>query len=912
MKPVLATTVVLALVGGSASMQGIMVGVPGTVSVPLSVVVVLVAFTGLAVWAIMSARRSAAVLARLRAHNEELEAELAEARSQAAEAAMERKEILTEARAREQETDLLMERTRVMEKILAAGARFNATRNLSDLPARITTAVGELAGFDKAVLYLWSEVTEAFEARGFAGLSEKSVAGLTDLQVSRAEFESTCSTAYRYGNCYLVDRRAGEPSLSGSGGAPAGHWPADRLLIVPLTTPSGETLGYLTLDEPSDGRTPDEVDIRLLEFLVYQGAIAMESALVYDRLARNNAELSQASEKLGSLAEMKANFVANVSHELRTPLTSISAYAELLQVRMDSMSDQERNEFLKVIHNESVKLSEIIDDILEINEMDSGRPGLVQVQTDLVSLVRHLEDSWSSRARERDITLEVTTSADSILLPVDSTMINQMLGKLVSNAFKFNRDGGRVSITLEETGTAVRLVVEDTGIGIPDEELGRIFERFYQVDGSATREHNGQGLGLAICHDIVTHHDGRIWAENIQPRGARFTVLLPRRPAVHQATSPEPILRFSLEPGEFVQRIMHWIAESMGVRVVSLMTPLDDGEHLGIRAAIGLPESVVQSVRIRRGIGVAGRVWEAGSPLLIEDITLDSRFDRDQDEIRYGSPSLLCSPVTENGEVVGVVVVNDRFDGRPLGEDDRLLLEALSPRLGRMLAGCTRLRDQARDFEVIRDSLRTITPVGHLPRESILDICREICLAAGRRIHLAEEDLQHLAFTLRFYDVGMSCVPPQLLNKPGPLDEAEMVLVQRHVRFSLDILDPLLPEPKVRQLVLHHHENFDGSGYPDGLAGEAIPLGARLIRLTDTLAALLSPRPWRPAYGLDDALAEIRKGVGGEFCPRMAEVFFRETLARRRRIEALQGLPGDDLDLARPGLDQRGMVTVRG
>ncbi len=910
MKLVLGMMGLVAVAGGTATMQGALKGVPGTVSVPLPVVLALVAFTALAVWTLMSARRMKINLAEMKKQKEALGAKLDGLRERVTETETERREILAAARQQERETGELIDRIHSLERILADSARFNATRNLADLPARIATAIGAVSGFGKTVLYLWSDTTGAFEARGFSGLNEASIAGLTELQVSREEFDATCGSGYRYGNCYIVERRGGVPTLGEAANISDQNWPADRLLIIPLITPTGEPLGYLTLDDPSSGKTPAPVDIRQLEFLAYQGAIALESAQVYDRFARNNAELSRASEKLGSLAEMKANFVANVSHELRTPLTSISAYAELLQVRMDTMSDQERNEFLQVIHNESVKLSEIIDDILEINEMDSGRPGLVQTETDLMSLIHHLEDSWRSRARERKIDLVVTASAENISLAADPTMINQMLGKLVSNAFKFNREGGRVSIAIEEMGTAVRIVVEDTGIGIPDQELGRVFERFYQVDGSATRQHNGQGLGLAICHDIVTHHDGRIWAENVEPHGARFTVLLPRRPQVQQATAPEPGLRLAVEPGEFMERLMQWVAESMGVQVVSLMVPADGGDYLRIRAAIGLPESVVQSARLRRGVGVAGRVWATGQSLLIEDLTEDRSFALENDEIRYSTPSLLCAPLREDGAVVGVVAVNNRFDGQPLCADDLILLEALTPRLTRMLAGCRHLRTQAEEFEIIRDSLRTITPVGHLSRESVLDVCREICLASARKIRLSTEDLQHLAFTLKFYDAGMNCVPPQLLNKPGPLNEKEMVFVRRHVKAGLEILEPLLPEPKVRQLVLHHHENFDGSGYPEGLAGEAIPLGARLIRLTDTLTALLSIRPWRPAFSLDAALAEIRKGVGREFCPRMSDVFFQETLARRDRIEALLELAEDGMDLVRPGLDQQGMVTV--
>ncbi len=910
MKVLAALVGIAAVAGGSATVPSVIVGVPGAVSVPLPVVVILVLATAFAVWILMSTRRLKGDLARSSQEQADLSQELSLYRERLSKAEEKKRDILQAARQQERDAHDLQDRVRSLERIIADSARFNATRNLSDLPARITSAVGELSGFAKAVMYLWSDATGAFEARGFAGLGETSIAALAELQVTSEEFEATCGSAARYGNCFLVERSGSGPKFVVSAEIGVQFWSADRLLIIPLITPTGETLGYLTLDNPANGKTPDPVGIRQIEFLAYQGAIALESAQVYDRFARNNAELSRASEKLGSLAEMKANFVANVSHELRTPLTSISAYAELLQVRMDTMSDQERNEFLQVIHNESLKLSEIIDDILEINEMDSGRPGLVQAETNLVALAQHLEGSWRSRARERGIDLEVTTSAEDISLAADTTMINQMFGKLVSNAFKFNHDGGRVAISIEETGTAVKIVVEDTGIGIPDEELGRVFERFYQVDGSATRLHNGQGLGLAICHDIVSHHDGRIWAENVQPHGARFTVLLPRRPLVHQATESEPGMNLAVEPGEFMERLMHWVAESMGVQVVSLMVPADDGDYLRIRAAIGLPESVVQSVRLRRGVGVVGKVWASGCSLLIRDLDAEGTFELEHDEIRYTTPSLLCVPLRDQGEIKGIIAVNNRLDGRSLSEDDLALLEALAPRLAQMLAGFRSLRADAEKFEVIRNSLRTITPVGHLAGECVQDICREICLASAREISLPPDDLQHLAFTLKFYDVGMSCVPPQLLNHPGPLTEDEMVFVRRHVKAGLEILEPLLSEPKVRQLVLHHHENYDGSGYPMGLAGEAIPLGARLIRLTDTLTALLSPRPWREAYSLDQALAEIRKGVGSEFCPRMAEVFFQQTLTRRERIEDLLDQEEDGTDLARPGLDQRGMVSL--
>jgi hypothetical protein len=495
-------------------------------------------------------------------------------------------------------------------------------------------------------------------------------------------------------------------------------------------------------------------------------------------------------------------------------------------------------------------------------------------------------------------------------MPADPLLLQQLLTHLVANALKFTPAGGRVAVELAESGTAVRLTVTDTGIGIPVEKLGAIFDKFYQVDGSATREHNGQGVGLAICHEIVNHHDGRIWAENVEPAGARFTVLLPRRPAVVQLARTPDHAGHPFVPGEFLQRLMHWLAASMGVQTVTLMEEDPDGEHLVIRAAIGLSESVVQSTRTRRGTGIAGRVWTSGRSLLVADVTRDPRWGRQESEPRYSTPSLLCVPLPGADGVRGVVAVNNRVDGLPLDDDDRLFLEALAPRVAELLDRHEAWLRATRGFGALRESLRATTAVGHLRHESLLEICQEICLAAARRVALPAPELQNLAFALQFYDVGMGSVPPQLRGKPEPLAPHEQQVMQRHVAAGLETLAALDPDPQARQIILHHHENFDGSGYPDGLVGEAIPLGARLLRLADALAALLSQRPWRPPYTLADALDELTAGAGRQFCPRLCAIFVEEAESRAARIAAMQQRGADGLELAQPLLDRRGMAAL--
>src|SRR5205085_10856029 len=156
------------------------------------------------------------------------------------------------------------------------------------------------------------------------------------------------------------------------------------------------------------------------------------------------------------------------------------------------------------------------------------------------------------------------------------------------------------------------LLVEDTGIGIPEQALEKIFERFYQVDSSLVRRYGGTGLGLASCKAIVEWHGGRVFAESQQGQGSRFTVLLPRRSAPRVVVRPSPKPRAATE--DVLRLAIEMVGEVMGARVVSLLSP-EPGGDLVIRAAIGLDENVVREARIRPGQGVAGWVAENRRPV---------------------------------------------------------------------------------------------------------------------------------------------------------------------------------------------------------------------------------------------------------------------------------------------------------
>jgi len=736
----------------------------------------------------------------------------------------------------------------------------------------IVAATADIFGFGSNALYLWSDETKAFEARA---LKSDRTGGLQAGSMSWDEYQEFGCRCQGLGTGFLCP----EATLTG------GHGPE---LVVPLESVSGDVIGLLALAEPRSGRMPRATVMRHLEFLARQATTALESARVFDALAHRNEELSAASRQLQGLAEMKKNLVANVGHELRTPLTSISAYTEMLKRNIDSLDPGSLEDFLEVIANESDKLSAVINDILELGRMEKQHGVTRPEDTDLTQVVSGMADQWREQAAQVDLDLKVAIAPTGILLPVDPVLMRQLLTHLVGNAIKFTPANGRVRVELRETGTAVRLTVEDSGLGIPPDQLGPIFEGFYQVDGTPTRSHNGQGLGLAICRDIVNHHDGRIWAENRAEGGARFTVLLPRRPRVQQPVDPSTTWEPPFAPGEFMARLLHWVSEAMGVQVATLMVPGEGDEHLVIGGAIGLPPAVAQSTRVRRGVGFAGKVWESGESLLVQDVTLADSHRREVNEPRYSTPSLLCVPLMVDGDVVGVLSVNNRTDGRALDRDDLAFLENLAPALGGLLARHAVWQQELHYFRDVRKALRTSTPVGHLRHETLLAVCREICLASARKIALPADDLGCLAYALQFYDVGLETVPRGVLHQVEPLSAAQLRMVKNHVNEALRILAPLAPDPGVGRLILHHHENFDGSGYPAGLAGEAIPVGARLIRLADSLESMLGDRPGRPALTLAEATDEIEREAGRLFCPHLTTVFLEETVARKARIQALQ------------------------
>ena len=228
------------------------------------------------------------------------------------------------------------------------------------------------------------------------------------------------------------------------------------------------------------------------------------------------------------IEQMKTDFLSVVSHELRTPLHSIKGFVDIILMGKTGQINDLQRDFLTTVQESTANLQRLIDDLLEFSRMEAGQIKLKPEMISLYDIAETVVERLGPLAQEGQLALLNEVPENIALIEADPMRVEQVLTNLVTNGIKFTPEGGSVTVSAFDLGAQVRVSVRDTGIGIPEAEQARIFERFYQVDSSATRSYRGAGLGLTICKFIVEYHHGRIWVDSVEGKGSTFSFLLPK------------------------------------------------------------------------------------------------------------------------------------------------------------------------------------------------------------------------------------------------------------------------------------------------------------------------------------------------------------------------------------------------
>lgn len=227
------------------------------------------------------------------------------------------------------------------------------------------------------------------------------------------------------------------------------------------------------------------------------------------------------------LEKMRSDFVANVSHELKTPVTSVRGFAETLM--SGEVTDEETTkQFLKIIHDESQRLDRLIKDLLNLSKIEKKEMPLNLETINMTALVHEVSVTLQGVIEEKKTRLLLPDPSKDVYLQGDEDRLRQIILNLVGNGINYTAEGGAVKVSLKENVDKVRLIIQDDGIGIPEESLPRVFERFYRVDRARSRHSGGTGLGLAIVKHLIESHHGEIEVESREGEGTTFTVILPK------------------------------------------------------------------------------------------------------------------------------------------------------------------------------------------------------------------------------------------------------------------------------------------------------------------------------------------------------------------------------------------------
>jgi PAS domain S-box-containing protein len=366
-------------------------------------------------------------------------------------------------------------------------------------------------------------------------------------------------------------------------------------LCVPIMV-NGQAFGALALATAESGRRYADGDLRFAEDLAWRIGLAMENARSYEELQRAN--------------RLKDEFLATLSHELRTPLNAILGYARM--VRAGMVSGASLTGAVTTIERNATALNQMVEDVLDVSRIVVGKMRLSVQPIELPLLLHEAVDTIKPAADAKHI--RIHTVIDSQVGPIsgDPDRLRQIVWNLLSNAVKFTPKEGQIQVRLERINSSVEIIVSDTGIGIPPDFLGHIFDRFRQADSSTTRDHAGLGLGLSIVRNLAELHGGTVSASSGGPgTGATFRVRLPLM-IVH----PEPLEDKRVHPQHDSKPLVERLPDLTGTHVLAVD---DEPDALKLLADI-LQAAGARVTTARSGAAALDKIGTTRPDVVVADL----------------------------------------------------------------------------------------------------------------------------------------------------------------------------------------------------------------------------------------------------------------------------------------------------
>jgi len=325
---------------------------------------------------------------------------------------------------------------------------------------------------------------------------------------------------------------------------------------------------------------------------------------------------------------------------------------------------------------------------------------------------------------------------------------------------------------------------------------------------------------------------------------------------------------------ELVEQITQMTQHTLKASASSVLLLDETNDELYFDVAEGEAGTVLTKMRLSSRSGIAGWVVHHCEPLMVNDVAKDKRFNTRVDEITgFVTKSIICVPLVIQRKTIGVLEVLNKVDGSDFNEQDLETLTAVAS-TAVMAIENTRLQQSVADG--YRSTIRALAAAvdakdpytsGHSQR------VMEYALLGGSSLLLSLDELEALECAAILHDIGKIGIADSILLKPGPLTPEELIVMRQHPLIGANIMKDIPFLEEARKLVLHHHERYDGAGYPDGLKGTEIPVGSCLIAIADAFDTMITDRSYRAAMSMEHALEELHRYSGTQFCPVASDAF---------------------------------------
>jgi K+-sensing histidine kinase KdpD len=615
-------------------------------------------------------------------------------------------------------------------------------------------------------------------------------------------------------------------------------------------------LGVININSKAQDQTLTVDDLAIINILTAYMAISIERSNLVTQLNASASELDELSRYLIDADRLKTEFMAEIAHDLRTPLNAIKG--AIFYLKENRISKAEQREFIEILSDETSRMIDVIDDLLNFSPFKRNEFTTRKRILNLKDILGKVVSSRLLKNIFENSKLTVNISCpDSLIIVGEKRHLFQFFVYIFDVISKYAKAGDTVEIKAARTNRQITLKLQLKNRAIPDQDLPLISEEQSLWYGT---EVDSSKLSFYLAQKTLELHGGSVHAIN-KREGLSMNVSFP----------VDRVEFNTAKVNELINHYTSFIATALNVDKCSIMLSDHLTDELTVRGSIGIYDNTIHNTSIKIGDKIAGRVAAENKPLLVQDIEKDPRTSM-KNSPRYSTGSFLCMPVSVKDKTVGVLNLSNKTGGQSFSTTDMYIASAISDRISYIIEKAQDEQLSDYEFENLIKGLEALNSAESKLKSKnggLSDIIFDIM----KHMEQKESSIKMALYTSRLYDLGLTQIDEHILTKTGELTGIEKRIIRTHPFPAVNLIERIEVDDSASKIIMHHHESYDGSGYPDGLSGNDIPFISRVLAVADSYSAMTSDRPYRKALTKREAIKEINAGAGTKYDPDVISAF---------------------------------------